>query len=426
MHLRLSASFFIALISILVFGSYILSAREAAAVGTAADLMCASCQMDPTKPMYCPQIPCFDVTNSFTTAGMCVMPGKCLAQSTGGGGITQLSQLMGTIGQLLQSLGQSSGGGGGSSSGTSAGCTTYTQTSVQNSTDPCSYYVPGTGSSGSDILNSTLGTGSGGSAAASELLSSLTGTSNNSNSNSNTNTATNNSSSTSGSLVPGSSNTSVIASISNPQDLKPGTSAAVSQNAFGSAPGITGDIQVLSGNRVTILASNRDTANNRQTSGFFGFTTAVEESVPTIYTQVCSAREWADTFINFIIPASYLDTLCSSHGYAVGPQKLAPASPPPASSPVPKVTTPAPQYLGAMKADIWASPSTVSSGSRSSIFWSSSGVLACSITSSDKSISASTLSGNASTLPLLKDTTFSIACQSATSSVANQVIVKVQ
>jgi hypothetical protein len=385
-----------------------------------------TCQPDANMFMC----PCSDSTSGFTTSGVCIAQVKCQAQSTGGGSITQLSQLMSTIGQLLQSLGQGGGGGGGGSgSGTGSTCTTYYQTGDPTKTsDPCAYYVPGLATSSSNLVSSGLGSTDNGSGAANDLISSLIG-SGNSNTVDNSNTNSNTDNTTSGSIVPSASSSAIasVTAVANPQALTPGTSATVSQSAFGNAPGVTGDIQVLSGNRVTMLASNRDIAGNTQTSGFYGFNTAVDEGTAAIYSQTCAAREWASNFLTFIIPATYLDTLCSSHGYAVGPPKLQPATPPPApsSASAHSTATSTPQYLGPMSADIWASPTSVTSGSRASIFWNAKGVLTCAV-SNDSGVMASALSGNASTLPLTKTTTYSIACQSATSSVSNRVTVTVQ
>jgi len=415
------------------------------AVGSEADAMCnpvqtvCGCGMVPNPKGGCMgganmfQCPCSDMTSGFTTSGICVAANKCLAQSTGGGSITQISQLLSAVGQILGMLkGGGGGDSGGSGAGPGSGCTTYTQTSVPNSSDPCSYYVPGLGTSSTDLLSNSLGSGGSGSSAANDLISSLIGSGNsNTNSNSNTNTnssTTSTSGNTSGSIVPTSSSIlATVTGVTNPQSLTPGTSATVSQSAFGNAPGITGDIQVLSGNRVTMLASNRDVSGNKQTSGFFGFGTAVGEDTAVIYTQVCSARQWATNFLATIIPATYLDNLCASHGYSVSPPQLQSATPPPAPSAAPSASqaTSTPKYLGPMSADIWASPTSVSSGSRASIFWSAKGVLSCAV-SNDSGVMASALSGNASTLPLTHDANFSIVCHSATSSVSDQVTVKVQ
>jgi len=426
---------YLALIFAVLFAGYIATTETASAVGSAADAMCnpvqqvCGCGMIPNPKGGCMgganmfMCPCQDVTSGFTTSGQCIAANKCLAQSTGGGSLTSMSQLMQTLGQLLQSLGQSSGsGGGGGSGGGPTGCTTYTQTSNPNNTDPCQYYVPGTDNSASQLLNGTGTTDS----TVNDLISSLIGSGNsnsNNNSNSNSNTTASTTTNTSGSVIPNDI-LATISNVANPQNLTPGTSATVSQSAFGNAPGVTGDIQVLSGNRVTMLASNRDIAGNKQTSGFYGFNTSASEDVPTVYTQACAARQWASNFISTIIPVSYLDNLCASHGYAVGPPQLQPATPPPAPTPAPAATS-APQYLGPMKADIWISPASISSGSRTSLFWNASGVLTCQI-SSPSGVLGSALSGTAAVGPLTQSTTYSIACQSATSSVSNQATVTVQ
>jgi hypothetical protein len=220
---------------------------------------------------------------------------------------------------------------------------------------------------------------------------------------------------------------SVSASVSNvvTQNLNPGTNAQSSQNAFGAAPGISGDIQIFSGNRVTILASNRDVSGNKQTSGFYGVGSPAGQTAADVYTKFCAARPWTVNFLSSIIPASYFDNLCTSHGYSIVTPQLAVPTPP-AAPPPPPPPSPAPQYLGPLTAAVWASPTSVSSGSKTNIFWSSTGAQSCAITSSDNAFNQTTLAGHASSQVLTKNTTFSIACQSATSTVSNQAVVTVQ
>lgn len=374
--------------------------------------------------------PCFETSNGFTTTGVCMAPGECRAQNApgmGGGnaldaGLGQLTQI---LGQLMQQLMQGGGGGGGgdSGSGTSGGtgCASYYQTS-QPSSDPCAYYVPSASTNyTSDLLNGAFGT----TPADTSLTSSLFGSNTNTNTNT-TNTNTNTTSNTSNSTAIANG---VNAAVSNvvTQDLKPGSNAGDAQTAFGAAPGVSGDVQVLSGNRITMLASNRDINANKQTSGFYGYSVSSNDSTATIFTSICSARPWVGSFIASITPVSYFDNLCTSHGYSITPKQLIVE--------VPVVTTkaasttvapPPPQYLGPMKADIWASPTSVSLGSRASVFWNAKGVLTCKVTGSDNSSLGTTLSGTASTQQLTKNTTYSIACQSATSTISNQVVVTVQ
>src|SRR5262245_14388066 len=75
----------IMLTSILMLVAIAVLPTTVKAAFSSADLMCVSCQMDPKKPLYCPTVPCFDITSGQqAAAGMCGAPGKCLAQSAGG------------------------------------------------------------------------------------------------------------------------------------------------------------------------------------------------------------------------------------------------------------------------------------------------------------------------------------------------------
>ena len=439
----LVTSAILSLLFIVAAAAFSFAPRKVTAAGNSADLQC-TCQMDPSKQRYCPTVACQDMTSGFSTAGVCATPGVCKAMSTGGGGLTDISKLMEGLKGILDAMkGQPGGGGAGAST---AGCTNYVGTSTP-STDPCSYYVPtsdaiNTGSSLFDTNSNVMG-GSG-SAAASSLISSLSGSNSSidTDTNTNTNPATNVSSiinaNTSNNTTSGTGNTT---SNTNTQtqtsNLNPGTNAAKSQAAFGSSPGIAGDVQILTGNKVTVLASNRDVVNGRQTTGFYGYSAVAGQAPQAVYTSLCALRPWASNFLSFIIPSNYLDSLCSSHGFVVGmpvPTVQITQSNQSSGSIVPKATasaasssqTTVPQYLGVLRADIWATPPSVSSGTRTSIFWDSRGALTCAITSNDSAFTGSSLSGHASSQPITKNTTFSINCQNATSTVSNQVVVTAQ
>jgi hypothetical protein len=413
--LGMSSFFFVVLFVVAVLFAGL--PGRAYAVGTAADAMCTEpgmCQYGTrcgkNGPPGVLNKPCYDTTNKYTTNGVCVAPFKCQAQTTNGGSLTSISQLLQGIAQLMQAMkGQGGGGGGGAGTGTE-GCVQYTPSSVPTA-DPCSYYVPGSGSTTSDLFGTTNG-----SDAASQLISSLSGSTDTVGSNTNSNTDTNTNTNTN------------TATASTNQNLSPGVSASVSQTAFGSSPGGAGDIQILSGNKVTVLVSNRDVGANRQTSGLYGFTAVADRPPETIFTVLCQARPWAVGFLATILAPVYLDSLCTSHGYSITPPPPPPILTQTSVSAAPQATTtPAvPQYLGPLTAEIWASPPSISSGSRASIFWNSTGALSCKVSSSDNVLTAVTLSGSAASQPLTRNTTFSIACESATSTASNQVVVTVQ
>jgi hypothetical protein len=251
---------------------------------------------------------------------------------------------------------------------------------------------------------------------------------------------TGNSTQASGSVVPGAT-----------------TAAPTKVAPFGSVDGVTGDVQVQ-GVFVRVLASNRNTARGTQVSGFYGFQTAAGVPVTTIFQSLCGLRPWSANFMSFIVPSSYFDALCTARNFAVGvttvktaggtsgssgsgstssgKPKIGPTSAASGAEigtgtggDAPKVDTTPPRptnYLGKARVDIWATPSAVSAGQRTSIFWDTTGVYTCSISSSDRSFTGSSLSGHASTQPLKQNTTFMITCQTATSTMSNQVIVPVK
>lgn len=150
------------------------------AAGSAADLMCASCQMNPKQPNFCPHVPCFDTEAGGITSGLCAAPSLCKAISSTGlngqssgvdSGLKQLGQM---LGQLMGQLMQGSSGSGSSAATTpttvTTGCTTgYFQTSdITQLSNPCAQYVAPTvntslssltsSSTSCDSLSQLLGT----------------------------------------------------------------------------------------------------------------------------------------------------------------------------------------------------------------------------------------------------------------------------
>lgn len=380
------------------------------------------CQIsDPKAPLYCPTVTCMDVTSGFSTNGICVAPGKCQGLGTSGPngfGTDILKQVLGSLFQKLMQGSQNGNSGASTPSGASGqSCSSYTQTSDQSlaASNPCYYYVPpvsaglgGTDSTGlgtsnniSDLLNQALG-GTG-----------TTNTNTNTDTNTNTNTNTNTSvSDTLNQIISGTqtnTNTNATTTASTtPSQIFSTTQATPSFLT----PGLSGDIKTLTSGG-TILAGNVDTGGNSTVAGFYGSDTFGGQPQGVI-ANLCQGRPWASNFLSYVIPPGFFDSLCALRGYTVGVTKpvqqstvtvtQTPAKPITATTTTPVVSTVEP------KVDIWASPATVSLGTRTSIFWTSQGVTNCTETSPDGNFSQSSLSGGASTAPITGATVFTISC----------------
>ncbi len=188
-------------------------------------------------------------------------------------------------------------------------------------------------------------------------------------------------------------------------------------------PGAYGDVKILE-NGTTIIAGNR--GKNSEVVGFFGLSGGTTQQGSAVQ-RLCTARPWGTNFLSFIIPSTFFDSLCTWRGYSVGPKTTTP--PPTTTTTAPKTqvqpaqtgktqpkttqpttTPPATNTAAKPKVDIWASPTTVPLGARTSIFWNTSNVQSCVQTSPDGSFSHKTLQGGASTVPLASATTFTISC----------------
>jgi hypothetical protein len=176
-------------------------------------------------------------------------------------------------------------------------------------------------------------------------------------------------------------------------------------------PGVFGNI-LLNTNGATIFASTINPSSNSQISGFFGSATFSGQP-QSAAGQLCVTRPWATNFLADVIPPSFFDSLCEWGGYQVGQ----PPAPQPqvtlqqtvqTAKPQPVATTTAPTT--APQAEIWAVPSAVPLGARTSVFWNTQGVTSCTETSPDGSFSENSLAGAASTVPLTGSTTYTISC----------------
>ncbi len=367
---------------------------------------------------------CKDTLNGGVVLGQCIHPLVCkgLSYSSGLFGSGQTPGDFGNIGSIFQLLGglmQGGGGsgGGGSSGGTTGstgagGCTSYYPV-TSPSTDPCAYYTgPSTGSS---LLSNTPGLTTTSSNVSDALNQALGGSSN----------------STSNSLLSSSAGSDTgVTSDTLLNQLNQGTTGGASletqtntsaNTGNATAPTSTSSQQAMlsgtKGNIVltkvggTVVANSVDTTSNTAVAGFYGGDTF--SGTPTGFIAgMCQSRPWAGSFVSFVIPPSFFDSLCALGGYQVG-------TPPPSVSTVgytPSKQATTTQYAPPVvltakpQVSIWASPPTVSLGSRTSIFWNSQGVTSCIVTSPDGSFNQTTLYGGASTVPITDATVFTISC----------------
>ena len=185
-----------------------------------------------------------------------------------------------------------------------------------------------------------------------------------------------------------------------------------------SFPGVFGNI-LLDQNGATIFASTINSANNSETSGFFGSDTLNGQSSQGFAGQLCENRPWAGNFLANIIPPSFFDGLCQWGGYQVGqpaqPQvtlvQQTPSTPPaPKQKPVATTTATIATSTVPAQVQIWAVPSAVPLGARTSVFWNTQGAASCTETSPDGNFSQNSLAGAASTVPITGATTFTISC----------------
>lgn len=278
----------------------------------AGNAMCAGCQMDPTKPMFCPTVFCVDSGPGGTATGMCASPGVC--KTTGvsgyGGGQGILDAALQGLQQLLQQLMQKQGGGGGGEGGSGASgnpsqlypncvksqltdalvsvpCVDSTGAVITSSNSSSTLTLSGSlGSDTNSLLNALSGTGAAGS------LSTIA------TQNDPLITLVNNPSATQGS-------TSVStaprppAPVYSPPDvnLPPGSQVFVS--------GGSGDVVVRNGVATVVARIEEGTAAS---GGFFGGSPA---------TNLCQSRPWT-AFPTGIIAPAFFDSLCVWRGYSVG------------------------------------------------------------------------------------------------------------
>ncbi len=402
--------------------------------GLAADIMCTphvippcACGfemingvcMGPSKNMF--GCPCTDVTFGFLTTGRCVAPMKCLAISTFGGILNPATMLSGLGMQLLPGLGMqlgmklissmiggaSSGGtgagssgtggttiGGGTTTGTGVCTTQYFQTSkIEDLSNPCAQYVAAYVSPVSDSINLLQDTGT-------SLVPSTPSTPGTWSAQINPNTGT-----TAASLAPTSLTLAQRRIIFQPTSV----------GGIGVPSLLRGDILARSQD-ATIIAGSRDEEANVEVSGFYGSQTFGTQSSGGIVGQWCRTRPWSTNFLSKIVPPAFFDGICKARGHQVGvptppatsARTALPAARPATTSVVTRVATSAPTVKP--RVDIWAVPPSVPLGARTSVFWSTQGVVSCTQTSSGGQFNERSLAGGAATVPIMEATTFYITC----------------
>jgi hypothetical protein len=164
------------------------------------------------------------------------------------------------------------------------------------------------------------------------------------------------------------------------------------------------------------LAGGEEAVVEPQTSSFSGR----EEGSPGLIARLCERRPWATGFISSLLSASYFDSLCADRGYSFG------ATPVQGFTAPPPTTTHSTTTAKMPTAEIWASPERVAVGGRTSIFWRSSEVSSCLVTSSDGHFNETALWGGAATAPITTPTTFSIRCTTGDGrQIDNSVVVRI-
>lgn len=215
------------------------------------------------------------------------------------------------------------------------------------------------------------------------------------------------------------SSSPITADVTGVFTLPANPSSAGAQNT---PSGISGAIQT-SGTGATFVGN--EVASGSETSVFFGGDT-IAGFVTNLISGWCQSRPWASGIIARIIPPSFFDGLCKSNGFSVGSpisQAVASAGSQPtvalSQTPVEQGFTQPTQVVHVIatttpvipgRVDIWAVPSSVPLGSRTTIFWNTENVTSCTESSPDGSFVESSLTGGAATVPLTQPTTYTISC----------------
>lgn len=431
--------------------SYATTTYTGTSTSVAANMMCApvikacGCHMTPCLGGCCASdnmwlCKCENTTNKQVSTGFCSDTHYCQTTVSSGKPVdTDQSKLTQAVTQAIEKIAQENaalGGGGvvggekgGSSSSQASGtslCTSVHQVSVP-STDPCAVYVP----------PSTLGTGlirdlftqTG----ASRVLSGIVPAGFRSSGASNGQTPTKSTDDLLGSTAsliadPAKlvlnvlGNTSVQGTIKGTEVKKtPITKPSLDDlpEAVVPAPTIamvsSGSKSPLSDTYMTVTEEARPFNSNNAVSGFSSDASGARR--PGFFAWLCQARPWASEPVAPIVPGTFFDGLCASGGYQIGRsspsmQTLGDVLTQGGSVvPAGEVTRTSSRVLvRSAAAQIWAEPATVPIGSRATIFWKTTGVDTCIVTTADGSFYQTALIGGASTVPLTTATTYFISC----------------
>lgn len=371
--------------------------------------------------------PCKDIekASGITITGKCVAPGVCRTQSAPGmDGKNALDQAMQMLKGLLDKMMQQGGQGGGQGSGTGQGSQNPSSLYPACQTNPATgtiTSVPCVDSTGAVITspqgtNPLTGFGSSTGSIADTLLNAL----------GETDAATQlqeeaeEQASVSSLLQDTVSQTRTDDSDSvqsTDPNLSSETATGVPTTGQDSAqlkPEERGDI-LTSGTGATIVAGTRSQSDNSEVAGFVGSNTSGFSQPTTIVGKLCESRPWSSGFLSTIIAPSFFDGLCVWRGYHVGsfPENPVAVTPyvlrnPDAAARVQRATTGGADSNVEPAVDVWASPPSVSLGTRTSIFWASQGVANCVV--AGPSFSQEGTSGGAATVPISGASVFTVIC----------------
>lgn len=392
--------------------------------GGAPHPICEAWVKNKKKPPQPPQCTVPSASGLGSVVGVCVET-LCKATNLPGGGTPDAGgqALQQILQQLMQKLMQPdqqqppTGGGDilGGTGSTTIGGSQYPPCQINPASNTVTS-VPCIDSTGALVTNAawaggtgSVDTGSGGSGTAGSIADLLTGSLNSGAGSGGSSSGSGNSASDLLQAITGQTQTQTQATSSAPNtqvSAQAGTQLTPKNSA--------GDI-VVNKEGVTAVAGTRD--QNVEVSGFIGSNTTGLQQSQGATARLCESRPWATGFLSSIIAPSFFDGVCAWRGYNVGPANI-PLVTPVYLTPAPRPAKPAaPQQPGVVtvqpaSVDIWASPTAVPLGTRTSIFWKAEGgAVSCKV--SGPSFTQSGLSGGSATVPISGSSTFSVVCLDA-------------
>ena len=416
---------------IIIAASLFLIPTNSQAVLNEGDLECIGipcpCKMGPGPKGPCAHpgkgvigCPCKDVTSGFTTKGICKGVLDCKGMSTSDG--KTLGDLKGIM-DMLKPKEKGGGGGGDSGAGTGLG-----YNPLANLYPPCNYNdatktyspIPCTKSDGTIVYSATgdsgsyLGDTTGGSSVGDSLLDALNGAFDDEEI---VDEEGADEEEGAGEEGDGEETTD--------EEEGTGDDPTVPEDDVGTIePSSKGDI-IVGDSGVTVVGSASD--GTTEVAGFYGSNARNRLQAQSVAGRICASRPWAEGFFSAILPDNFFDGLCRWAGYQIvqiEPEDVsgrrektfvAPPAEPGTKEPV--VDTEVPEV------DVWAEPDRVRLGTRTYIFWTSSGVESCQIVG--PSFEQNSLSGGASTVTISDASTFTMTCLTpAGREVADEVTVQ--